>query len=778
MKPITRAVGIVLLTLTVPSPALAQVTPADYDRAMGLRERWIHLTENVGDPVTWIDGTARFYYRKSVKGGFQFVVVDAQTQQRQPAFDHDKLAAALGAAAGGSYTGLRLPFETFRFGSGERTIEVAFNDTSWSCQLPEYRCAARQGGQGGGRGGQPRSFGTSRDTSVAPDNRPKRSPDGKWDAFVSNFNVVVRPAKGGAITPLSNDGAPGDAYDPESIAWSPDSLKLAAYRVRPGYRRIVYRVESSPADQVQPKLLEQFYVKPGDPVDLDQPRVFHVDPAKQLTVASDLFPNPYVMSRLAWRADSRTVVFEYTQRGHQAIRVIEVDAATGKARAVIDEQPKTFYNSWRQFSLDVKNAGREIVWMSERDGWNHLYLYDGATGQVKNQITRGEWVVRSVVKVDEDKRQIWFVASGMYPGKDPYFTHYYRIDFDGSNLTTFTEADANHEVRFSTDMAYYVDTYSRVDLPNLSELRRTSDRSLVATLEKGDITALLAAGWKPPEVFVAKGRDGKTDIWGVIVRPVNFDPKKKYPVIENIYAGPHSSFVPKSFWPFGPHSSGDKVIGMQELAEMGFIVVQIDGMGTMNRSKAFHDVAWKSVGDAGFPDRILWHKAAAAKYAYYDITRVGIYGGSAGGQNSLGGLLFHPEFYKVAVSYAGCHDNRMDKIGWNEQWMGWPLDEHYARSSNVDNAAKLQGRVLLVVGELDMNVDPASTMQVVNAFIKAKKEFDLLVVPGEGHGAGRTTGPVDYAQRRQYDFFVRHLQGVATPDWNRLATASPAPSGQ
>ena len=771
-----------LLVLTFAARAAAQVTPADYDRAMGLRERWIHLTENVADPVSWIGSTARFTYRKTVKGGYQFVLVDAANSQRRPAFDHDRLATGLSAATGTKYTGLLLPFETFAFTNNEQTIEINVNQSGWTCRVADYSCAARQpgagGGRGGGRGGQPRSFGTSRDTSVAPDNRPKRSPDGKWDAFVSNFNIVVRPAGGGALKALSNDGAPGDAYDPESIAWAPDSTKLAAYRVRPGFRRIVYRVESSPADQVQPKLHEQLYVKPGDPVDLDQPRVFHVEPARQLVVSDELFPNPYTMGRLTWRRDSRTVAFEYTQRGHQAIRIVEVDAASGKARAAISEEPKTFFNSWRKFSHDVGGAGNEIIWMSERDGWNHLYLHDGTTGRVKNQITKGEWVVRGVVRVDEEKRQIWFSASGMYPGKDPYFVHYYRIDFDGSNLTTLTEADANHDVSFSSDMTYYVDTYSRVDLPTTSELRRTSDRSLVTALEKGDIAALLASGWKPPEVFVAKGRDGKTDIWGVIVRPMNFDPKKKYPVIENIYAGPHSSFVPKSFWPFGPHSSGDKVIGMQELAEMGFIVVQIDGMGTMNRSKAFHDVAWMNVGDAGFPDRILWHKAAAAKYSYYDVTRVGIYGGSAGGQNSLGGLLFHPDFYKVAVSYAGCHDNRMDKIGWNEQWMGWPLDDRYGRSSNVDNAYKLQGQVLLVVGELDMNVDPASTMQVVNALIKANKVFDLLVVPGGEHGAGRTNGPVDYAQRKQYDFFVRHLQGVATPDWNRVLKPQATSSAQ
>jgi dipeptidyl aminopeptidase/acylaminoacyl peptidase len=768
--------AMVLIALAVAASAGAQVTPADYDRAMGLRDRWMYLTEGVADPATWVDGTSRFHYRKTVKGGFQFVVVDVRTLERQPAFDHDRLATGLGAATGGKYTGLRLPFETFRFGPGERTIDVTVGESAWTCRLPEYTCAARQGG--GGRGGQPRSFGTVRDTAVAPDNRPRRSPDGRWEAFVSNHNVVVRQVNSERVKAISNDGSAGDSYDPESIVWSPDSAKLAAYRVRPGYRRMVHRVESSPADQVQPKFLSQLYVKPGDAVDLDQPRVFHVDPARQIMVPNDLFPNPYVMSRLAWRQDSRTVAFEYTQRGHQAIRIIEVDAATGAARAVVSEEPKTFFNSWRKFSHDVKNAGQEIVWMSERDGWNHLYLYDGAAGRVKNQITKGAWVVRGVVRVDDDRRQIWFSASGMYPGRDPYFVHYYRIDFDGSNLTALTEADASHEVRFSPDMEYYVDTYSRVDLPNVSELRRTSDRSLLATLEKADISALLAAGWKPPEVFVAKGRDGRTDIWGVIVRPANFDPKQKYPVIENIYAGPHSSFVPKTFWPFGPHSSGDKVIGMQQMAEMGFIVVQIDGMGTMNRSKAFHDVAWKNVGDAGFPDRILWHKAAAAKYPFYDVSRVGIYGGSAGGQNAVGGLLFHPDFYKAAVSYNGCHDNRMDKIGWNEQWMGWPIDESYGASSNVDNASRLQGQVLLIVGELDMNVDPASTMQVVNALIRANKMFDLLVIPGGGHGAGRTNGPLEYGQRRQYDFFVRHLQGASTPDWNRTLKAQTTPSVQ
>jgi dipeptidyl aminopeptidase/acylaminoacyl peptidase len=296
-----------------------------------------------------------------------------------------------------------------------------------------------------------------------------------------------------------------------------------------------------------------------------------------------------------------------------------------------------------------------------------------------------------------------------------------------------------------------------VDAAPISELHRTADRSLVMELEKADIAALVKAGWQAPEVFSAKGRDGQTDIWGVIYRPTDFSPAKKYPVIENIYAGPHASFVPKSFAAYNQ---------MQAQAELGFIVVQIDGMGTSNRSKAFHDVAWKNIKDAGFPDRILWHKAVAARYPSYDITRLGIYGTSAGGQNSLGALLFHPEFYKVAVSFAGCHDNRMDKIWWNEQWMGWPIGPEYAESSNVDNAYRLQGRVLLVVGEMDHNVDPSSTMQVVNQLIKHNKDFDLLVVPGMDHGSGGA-----YGDHKRYDFFVRHLLGLNPPSWTAVEDA-------
>ncbi len=310
-----------------------------------------------------------------------------------------------------------------------------------------------------------------------------------------------------------------------------------------------------------------------------------------------------------------------------------------------------------------------------------------------------------------------------------------------------TQGDGTHSWRFSPDGRFFIDTFSRVDSPPRSELRESRGGRLVCALEKADVTALLAASWTVPERFEAAGRDGQTPIYGVIIRPSNFEASRKYPVIEQIYGGPQDFFVPKGF---------DLLSSMHELAELGFIVVQIDGMGTNWRSRSFHEVCWKNLKDAGFPDRIAWLKAAQRTRPWMDLSRVGIYGGSAGGQNALGALLFHGDFYQAAVADSGCHDNRMDKLWWNEAWMGWPVDHSYADSSNVVHAANLQGALQLVVGELDTNVDPASTLQVADALIKADKDFELIVVPGALHGAGGGA----YGTRRRYDFFVRHLLGV------------------
>ena len=770
-----RALLGTFLVIAAAGSLQAQGTQADYDRALGLRKKYEALVGNAAETPRWVGRTHQVYYRRTVKGGHDFILRTPTRRQGAGVRPREDRRVAVGSGRK-TYGALELPFNTFDFVDNDRAIQFAAESATGAATSRPRRAARRRrprrrpavaavagaaaarAAPSGGRGGAP-----------ADGTPPVRtSPDGTKEALIWNYNITVRDAatKKGEIA-LSTDGSEGDAYEFGSIAWSPDSKKIAANRVRPGYRREVHYVESSPADQLQPKHTTNVYAKPGDALALPQPVIFDVATKTRLTVDNTLFPNPYGLSNFQWRKDSRAVTFEYNQRGHQVFRVIEADAATGKARAVISEEPKTFFNyrtangsladSGKKYRYDLED-GKDVIWMSERDGWNHLYLLDGATGRVKNQITKGDWVVRAVIKVDEPAKQIIFSAGGMNAGKDPYFLSVYRINIDGTGLTPLTAGDGNHNVVFSEDGTLYVDTWSRVDAPPVSELRQTRDAALMMPLEKGDIAELTASGWKPPEVFTAKARDGTTDIWGVIYRPSNFSAARKYPVVENIYAGPQGSFVPKSFAAYN---------AMQSIAELGFIVVQIDGMGTSNRSKAFHDVAWKNLGDAGFPDRILWHKAVAAKYPYYDISHVGVYGTSAGGQNALGALLFHGDFYKAAVSASGCHDNRMDKIWWNEQWMGWPLGPEYSAASNVDNAKNLKGDLLLIYGEMDTNVDPSSTMQVVNQLIKNDKNFDLLGIPGANHTSG---GP--YGDHKRWDFFVQHLLGVNPPRWTEAMKAA------
>ncbi|MFN0068651.1 MAG: prolyl oligopeptidase family serine peptidase, partial [Limisphaerales bacterium] len=463
-------------------------------------------------------------------------------------------------------------------------------------------------------------------------------------------------------------------------------------------------------------------------------------------VAAELFPNPWDIGSIRWATNSGRFTFVYNERGHQVLRVVAVDAPTGAAQALVDERSDTVINYSGMFALEWLGDD-ELLWMSARDGWNHLWLYDAGSGSVKRQVTRGDWNVRRIVRVDAERREVWFEAVGIRPGQDPYHVHLARVGLDGGEARVLTEGDGTHTVQWSPDNRFFVDTWSRVDQPPVHELRRAADGALVRRLEEADAGEVLAARGRFPERFTAKGRDGVTDIWGIIHRPRDFDPAKRHPVIENIYAGPHDQHVPKAFRAGYRHQF--------ELADRGFIVAQVDGMGTAWRSRAFHDVAWRNLRDAGFPDRIAWLQAAAAKFPELDLARVGIYGGSAGGQNAAAALLWHGDFYQVAVADCGCHDNRMDKIWWNEQWLGWPVGPWYAENSNPVNAHRLQGKLLLVVGELDRNVDPASTLQLAAALTRAGKDYDLMVVPGAGHGAAETP----WGSRRRADFLALHLLG-------------------
>ncbi len=747
-RALVSASGSLLLLLAAAGPLRAQGTRADYNRANHLAETVRHKVFRATVTPHWF-AKDRFWYRNDLAGGGrEFIVVDAAAGTRRPAFDPVRLAAALAKRSGQEIAADKLPIDRIEFAGSDGPLVFAALGRGWQLDLATYKIKEhappkplddrpQRRGERGGRG-----IRGGRRQSPPPD---ADSPDGHWRAFVKHNNVYLRHLKDGAESKLSDDGAPDDAYSGQ-FYWSPDSKRLVALRTKPGQQHKVYLIESSPPDQLQPKLLSYDYLKPGDRIPLTKPHLFDVTEKKQIPVSDELFPNPWSIGQVRWDRDSRRFTFLYNQRGHQTLRIIAVDADSGAARALIDERSKTFIDYAGKTFVRYLDAPGEIIWMSERDGWNHLYLYDAKTGKVKNQITRGSWVVRGIDRVDDKKRQIWFRAGGIRPEQDPYFIHYCRVNFDGSGLTILTAGNGTHTVAFSPDRRFLLDTWSRVDQPPVTELRSAESGKLICPLEKADAKRLLAIGWKMPEPFVAKGRDGKTDIYGVIYRPMQFDPHRKYPVLEDIYAGPQDSFVPKSFREFRRQ---------QAMAELGFIVVQIDGMGTSNRSKAFHDVCWKNLADAGLPDRIAWIKAAAAKYPALDTQRVGIYGTSAGGQSALGALLFHGDFYKAAVADCGCHDNRMDKIWWNELWMGWPIGPQYAASSNVTNAHRLKGKLLLIVGETDHNVDPASTMQVVNALIKADKDFDLLVIPGADHGQDGA-----YGNRRREDFFVRNLLGV------------------
>ena len=557
----------------------------------------------------------------------------------------------------------------------------------------------------------------------------------------------------GKETPLSIDGTDGNYYS-SWITWSPDSKKVASCRIRPAEKRYVYYVESSPSDQRQPKLHKQEYAKPGDELRFKVPCIFNVETGQAVIPSTELFDHQYEIYGPEWNDDSSGIVFDYNERGHKVYRVLELSADNGQVRPLVEETSDKYVN-YPRVMRRMLSDGKRMIWASERDNWNHLYMYDRATGKPLHQITKGEWYVREVLDVDEDSEKIYFSANGVNKDEDPYNIHYYSIGFDGTGLTDLTPAKGYHEATFSPDMKYLVDVWSSPTEAPVAALRSAVDGRELTQLEKADISQLLTNGWRAPEVFSAPGRDGKTPIWGLIQRPSNFDPSKKYPVVEYIYQGPGDQYVPKKFLSCN--------YWMVPLSELGFIVVMADGMSTSFRSRDFENVCYKNLKDAGIPDHIAWLRAAAAKYPEIDIDNVGIYGCSAGGQESTNAVLLHPDFYKAAYSACGCHDNRMDKIWWNELWMGYPVDESYEECSNVANAHLLERPLMLVVGEIDDNVDPASTMQVANALIKANKEFELVVIPGAHHTMGEA-----YGDHKRYDFFVKHLMGKTPPAWSDI----------
>ena len=750
---------IVSALLLAPVMAKAQGTIDDYKRAYSLYNKFnaTHVYGNA-ENIKW-EGNGIFHYTAYTPEGLTYYIgqtsPDVSTTDVK-AVNMEALAALLSKEAGREIKRNSVRLENFKVNDATTsTISFVLDNQTWELgRVTDYEPYLIKKQQRPNRPGR----GRNRHWMEVDDEKgadPVFSPDRKKKAYIKNDNVYVCDSNGKNERALSNDGTQGNYYS-SYIKWSPDGQYVCTNKIRPAEKRFVYYVESSPKNQLQPILHKQEYAKPGDELRFKLPCAFNVETGKASIPETTLFSKQYDLYGPYWNKEGNKILFTYNERGHKYYRLLEMDPATSEVRTIVEENSPTFVNYNRTYQHFLED-GKQLIWMSERDNWAHLYMIDVVKGKVKHQITKGEWVVRRVLKVDEPNQAIYFTASGVNPDEDPYHVHYYKIGFDGKNMVSLTPQDGNHSAVFNHDYTMLIDKYSKVNEAPITMVTAINKDNTITSQEvaHADISKIKDAGWVAPEIFVAPGRDGKTPMWGIIQRPTNFDPNKKYPIVEYIYSGPGDAYTPKSFNPYNWN--------MTALAELGFIVVQLDAMGTSYRGKKFEEVCYKNLKDAGFPDRMEWIKAAAKKYPYMDSTRVGIFGASAGGQEAMAAVLFHPDFYKAAYSSCGCHDNRMDKIWWNEQWMSYPIDSSYVESSNVENAHKLSRPLMLVVGELDDNVDPASTMQVVNALIKANKDFELVVLPGVGHSMGERFG-----EHKRYDFFVRHLMEVNPPKWDEI----------
>jgi dipeptidyl-peptidase 4 len=725
------------------------------------------LTAQLGYPSN------RFWFRSTTPDGSEFVVVDAATGERKPAFDHPALAAALSQATGMHYDARHLPSRVVDFSEDTQTISFAIRGKRWECNLQSHECSAKEAlGEAG-----PMQQVQSLSARMAAEHNESLSPDGKKAVFIRDYNLWVRDLGSGIETQLTTDGVKDFGYatdnagwthsDRPIVLWSPDSKKIATYQQDQRGVGEMYLVHTQVG---HPTLEEWKYPLPGDPVvtmiqrvviDLDGPRVirFQMPPDQhRSTLCDDVACKPGEWSDVQWSLDSTHIAFVSTSRDHKREQLRVADAATGEIRDVLQEDVSTFYESgngavdWRYLP-----ASNEVIWFSERSNWGQLYLYDLETGQLKNQITAGEGNVTQVLRVDEKNRVIYFLGVGKEKGSDPYFIHFYRIGFDGKGLQLLTPENANHEVTLSPSGNYFVDSYSTPDVPSVTVLRH-ADGKLVATVEKADISRLLATGWKPPIPFTVKARDGVTDLYGLMFKPTNFDASKKYPIINHIYPGPQTGSV-------GSRSFSAARGDCQSLAELGFIVVEIDGMGTPWRSKKFHEAYFGDMGDNTLPDQVGGMKQLAQRYSWIDIDRAGIYGHSGGGFATADAMFRYPDFFKVGISESGNHDNREYEDDWAEKWQGLLVrnpdgSTNYDDQANENIAKNLKGHLLLAHGTIDNNVPPYNTLLVVDALIKANKDFDLLMLPNERHGYADDTS---YMTRRRWDYFVRYLLGAEPP---------------
>jgi len=768
------------LLLVVPVAVSAQaprvVTAEDYARAeQFLGSNTVSLVSGIPDRATWLpDGRA--WYRASTADGSEFVMVDPARRSREPAFDHARLAAALSAVMGRDVEPAQLPFRSFELSDDGNTLTFTVGGSpfgrrmgggggqEWTCDLEAYACARADTGQ--------------EEAGADPPPNSVVSPDGRRAAFIREHNLWMRDLASGEETQLTTDGVEDFGYatnnagwvtsDRPVLTWSPDSRRIATFQHDGRGVSTMYLVRTQVG---APELEAWRYPLPGDSVIFrvhrvvidvagpDAPRVVRLDmpPDAHRSMVTDHIACGSDICDLLWYPDASSLAFVSSSRDHKHAWVRVADAATGEVRTLFEERSETQIGdasgteNWR-----VLPESNELIWWSERDNWIHLYLYDLTSGRLKNRITTGNGNVEQILHVDEDARTITFLGQGFETGRDPYFQHLYRVGLDGRGQTLLTPEDANHSVSLSPDGQAFIDTYSTPDTPPVSVLRDRDGRERVV-LERADISRLLETGWHPPTRVTMKGRDGTTDIYGLMFTPSDLDSTASYPIIDYIYPGPQSGSVgSRSFSP----ARGDH----QALAELGFVVVAIDGMGTPGRSKTFHDTYYADMGDNTLPDQVTGIRQLALRHPWIDVERVGIWGHSGGGFATAAAMFRYPDFFTVGIAESGNHDNRNYEDDWGERYQGLLVEQNgsdnYEEEANQTHAANLEGHLLLAHGGMDSNVPPYNTYLVVDALIKANKDFDLLIFPNAGHGYGRDSM---YMMRRRWDYFVRHLLGAEPP---------------
>ncbi len=709
----------------------------------------------------------KFWYRTLTPQGSEFILVDPVKKTRNAAFNQQKLAKALSAATGKSYQAAMLPFTDFSFSPNGKSIVFQANGQQWNYDLQNDKVMAdtsftpKKSVRGEGR----RQF-TGNEVL---------SPDGKKAAFIKDYNLWVRDVQTRQETQLTTDGMKDFGYatdnagwtssDSPILLWSPDSKKIATNKQDERNVNDMYLVTTNVG---KPTLKAWKYPLPGDKeIATIQRVIIHVDVPKVIVLQippdphRSTFSDDISMEDVNWSEDDSQLAFISTSRDHKQAKVRIADAATGTVREVFEETVPTQYESgWGSANWKYLHQSNEIIWFSERDNWGHLYLYDALTGKLKNQITKGNWVVTKLLKVDEKNRVIYFMADGREP-ENPYFSQLCKIGFDGKHLMVLTPESGNHQITISSTGKYFIDGYSKPNVPPVTVLRDLNGKVII-NLEKTDVSRLTAAGWKAPTPITIKAHDGKTDIYGLMFTPTNLDAQKKYPVVDYIYPGPQGGSV--GSWSFAA-SRGDN----QALAELGFVVVEIEGTSNPLRSKSFHDMSYGNMSENTLPDQVTGIKQLAGKYSFMDTSRVGIWGHSGGGFATATAMFRYPDFFKVGISESGNHDNRNYEDDWGERYDGLVTNSDYAAHANELYAKNLKGKLMLAHGLMDNNVPPQNTLLVVEALEKANKDYDLVVFPNSAHGYGSYSL---YMMRRRWDYFVKNLSGAEPPKEYQLKTKS------